>query len=135
MLAHMGLQDQDFSRGQGGKEVYRPAHALDHLAEDHVVGEVAGGAGLLGAEDGHVEVAAADLAERDVAAEGAGAREGDDRLFVLFNVSTHAACKNHERKLTALIQSASSSPFFGYPPTSIMPFSLCMNTWRPNLAA
>ncbi len=46
-----------------------PAHALDHLAGDHPVGEVALLANLHGAQDGKVDVAAADLPE------AVGARE------------------------------------------------------------
>ena len=46
-----------------GDEVHRAAHALDHLAGDHPVGEIAVLGDLHRAEDGEVDVAAADHRE------------------------------------------------------------------------
>ena len=46
-----------------GDEIHRAAHALDHLARDHPVGEVALLADLHRAEDGEVDVPAADHRE------------------------------------------------------------------------
>ena len=46
-----------------GHQVHRAAHALDHLAGDHPVGEVALLADLHGAEDREVDLAAADHRE------------------------------------------------------------------------
>jgi hypothetical protein len=43
-------------------EIHRPAHPLDHLAGDHPVGEIAVLAHLHRAEDGEIDVAAADHA-------------------------------------------------------------------------
>ena len=45
-------------------EVHRAAHAVDHLPGDQPVGQVAAGVDLHGAEDGDVEVLAADHPER-----------------------------------------------------------------------
>ncbi len=46
-----------------GDEVHGAAHALDHLAGDHPVGEVAALGDLHGAEDGEVDVAARIIAK------------------------------------------------------------------------
>ena len=46
-----------------GDEVHRPAHALDHLARHHPVGEVAVLADFHAAEHGKVDMAAADHRE------------------------------------------------------------------------
>ena len=51
------------TRSRAGDEVHRAAHALDHLAGDHPVGEVARLGDLHRAEDGEVDVAAADHRE------------------------------------------------------------------------
>ena len=45
-------------------QVHRAAHALDHLAGDHPVGDVAGRGDLHRAEDRGVDLAAADHPER-----------------------------------------------------------------------
>ena len=46
-----------------GDQVHRPAHALDHLAGDHPVGDVALLADLHRAEHGQVDMPAADHRE------------------------------------------------------------------------
>ncbi len=46
-----------------GDEVHRAAHALDHLAGDHPVGEIAVLRHLHRAEDREIDMAAADHAE------------------------------------------------------------------------
>ena len=55
-------------------EVHRAAHALDHLARDHPVGQVAARRDLHGAEHGEVDVAAADHGEGLGASRRSGAR-------------------------------------------------------------
>jgi hypothetical protein len=45
-------------------EIHRPTHALDYLAGDHPVRDVASGADLHRAQDGHVDLAARDHTER-----------------------------------------------------------------------
>ncbi len=52
-----------------GDEIHRAAHALDHLAGDHPVGEVALLVDLQRAEHGEIDVAAAHHRERIGAAE------------------------------------------------------------------
>ena len=84
------------TRLRAGHQVHRAAHALDHLAGDHPVGEVALLGDLHGAEDGEIDVAAADHGE----AVGAG-EDGRSRAASV-TVS-----------LPALMRSASSSPSTG----------------------
>jgi hypothetical protein len=79
-----------------GDEIHRAAHALDHLAGDHPVREVALLGDLHRAQDREVDVAAADLGEADSALENT-AEPGS-----IVTVS-----------LPALIRSASSLPASG----------------------
>ena len=62
-------------------EVHRAAGALDHLAGDHPVGEVARGRDLHGAEDRGVDLAAADHAEARRRVEVRGTRQHRDGLL------------------------------------------------------
>ena len=62
-------------------EVHRAAHAVDHLAGDQPVGQVAAGVDLHGAEDGDVEVLAADHPEGHRGVEEAGAGQDRDGLL------------------------------------------------------
>src|SRR3954468_4357339 len=64
-----------------GDEVHRPAHALDHLAGHHPVGEVALLADLHAAEHREIDMPAADHREAGGAVEKAGLRKLADRLF------------------------------------------------------
>src|ERR1043166_5948612 len=64
-----------------GDEVHGAAHAFDHLARDHPVGEVAVLGHLHGAEDRQVDVAAADHREAVGAGEIARGRQLGDGLF------------------------------------------------------
>ena len=57
-------------------QVHRAAHSRHHLAGDHPVGEVSCGVDLKAAEDGHVDMAAADQSERHRAVEDAWRRAG-----------------------------------------------------------
>src|SRR4029078_6935773 len=58
VLRHMLHHDDDLL--DAGDKVHRPAHALDHLARNHPVGEVAFLADLHAAEYRQVDVSAAD---------------------------------------------------------------------------
>jgi hypothetical protein len=62
-------------------QVHRAAHALDHLAGDHPVGQVAFFADLHRAQDGQVDLAAADHREAVMAAEDGRALDGGDGLL------------------------------------------------------
>src|SRR5690606_34266583 len=62
-------------------EVHRTAHALDHLAGNHPVGEIALFRDLHGPQDGKVDLAAADHAEGVRRGEDGRARQGRDRLL------------------------------------------------------
>src|SRR3954469_18058599 len=62
-------------------EVHRPAHAVDHLAGDQPVGQVAAGVDLHRTQDGDVEVLAADHAEAHRRVEEAGAGQDRHRLL------------------------------------------------------
>ena len=46
-----------------GNQIHGPAHALDHFAGDHPIGDVAGAGHLHGAQDRQVDMAAADHSE------------------------------------------------------------------------
>ena len=62
-------------------QIHRAAHALDHLAGDHPVGEIAVLRDLHRAQDGAVDVAAADHGERLGRREIGAARQLGDRLL------------------------------------------------------
>src|SRR4051794_7981727 len=62
-------------------QVHGATHAVDHLAGDQPVGEVAAGVDLHGAEDRDVEVTAADHPERQRGVEEAGTGQDRDRLL------------------------------------------------------
>ena len=64
-----------------GHQVHGTAHALDHLARDHPVGQITVFADLHGTQDGQVDLAAADHGKAVVAAEDAGAGDGGHRLL------------------------------------------------------
>jgi hypothetical protein len=64
-----------------GDEIHRAAHALDHLAGDHPVREIAVLAHLHRAEDGEVDVAAADHREALGAVEERSAGQHRDGLL------------------------------------------------------
>ena len=87
-------------------EVHRAARALDHLAGDHPVREVARCRHLHGAEDRGVDLAAADHAE---------ARRASRR--------TPRPGSTVTVSLPALMRSGSTSSSVGYGPTPRMPFS------------
>eukprot|EP00053_Salpingoeca_punica_P009774 m.88012 g.88012 ORF g.88012 m.88012 type:complete len:585 (-) comp15157_c0_seq1:214-1968(-) len=85
------LHGDDDLGARAGDEVHGAAHALDHLAGDHPVGQVAVLRNLHGAQDGEVNVAAADHGKGVVAAEeraagqdGDGLLAGVDQVSVLF---------------------------------------------------
>ena len=69
------------TRLAAGDQVHRAAHALDHLAGDHPVGEVAVRGHLHRAQDRAVDVAAADHRERLGRREVGAARQLGDRLL------------------------------------------------------
>ena len=76
-----GVLHDDDDAADAGDEIHCAAHAFDALAGDHPVGEVAAFGDLHGAEDGEVDVAAADHGEGVGAGEGGGAGgEGDGLL-------------------------------------------------------
>ncbi|KAK1240570.1 hypothetical protein MKX07_004598 [Trichoderma sp. CBMAI-0711] len=81
VLADVLGGDNDFGVLGVGDEVHGAAHALEELARDHEVGEVAGLADLQGAEDGHVDVAAADHAKGLGRVKGGGAGDEGDGLL------------------------------------------------------
>ncbi len=58
-----------------GHQIHRPAHARDHLARDRPVGELALRIDLEPAQHRHVDMAAADQAERHRAVEDSMRRE------------------------------------------------------------
>ena len=62
-LAFGGMLHHDDDALDAGDEVHRAAHALDHLAGDHPVGEVAVLRHLHRAENGEIDMAAADHRE------------------------------------------------------------------------
>ena len=64
-----------------GHQVHGTAHALDHLAGDHPVGQIALRAHLHGTQDGQVDLAATDHGKAVVAAEDAGAGDGGHGLL------------------------------------------------------
>ncbi|MCY1240003.1 hypothetical protein D9M72_528310 [compost metagenome] len=64
-----------------GHQVHGAAHALDHLARNGPVGEVAGSGHLHSAQDGDLHVAAADHAEGGRGVEDAAAGEDRDGLL------------------------------------------------------
>lgn len=67
--------------GMGRYQIHGSSHALDELAGDDPVGDVAVAGDLHGAEDGEVEVASSDDAEGLGAGEGGGAgQQGDGFL-------------------------------------------------------
>ncbi len=81
-----------------GHQVHGAAHALDHLAGHHPVGQVTLGGHLHGTEHGQVDVPAADHRERIVTAEvaGAGARghgllAGIDQVGIQFRLGGERA--------------------------------------------
>src|SRR5690606_20987683 len=76
-----GVFHEDDDAACAVDEVHGTAHALDHLAGDHPVGEVAAGGDLHGAEDGGVDVTAADHAEGERGVEEGGARQDGDRFL------------------------------------------------------
>src|SRR5690606_10613210 len=71
----------DHDAPDAGDQIHGAARSLDHAAGDHPVGEVAVGGHLQAAEDGEVDVAAADHRERVGAREDRRARQGRDRLL------------------------------------------------------
>ena len=74
------LHQHDAAR-HAGHQVHGTAHALDHLAGDHPVGQVTLAADLHGAQDGQVDLAATDHGETLVAAEDGRALDGGDGLL------------------------------------------------------
>jgi hypothetical protein len=79
LLGHMLHQHDDAL--DASHQVHRAAHALDHLAGDHPVGQVAVLADLHGTQDGQVDLAAADHGKAVVAAKDAAALDGGHRLL------------------------------------------------------
>src|SRR5271166_798679 len=85
-----------------GDQIHRPAHALDHLAGDHPVGEIAGLGHLHRPENGEIDVAAADHGEGIGAGEEAGGRQlrhrllaGVDEVRVLIALEREGAHAEH----------------------------------------
>src|SRR5690606_2533554 len=76
-----GVAHDDDQPADAVHEVHRPAHPLDHFTGDGPVGQVAAGGDLHGAEDGDVDVAAADHAERQRGVEVRGAGQRGHRLL------------------------------------------------------
>ena len=72
-LALRGVLHDDDYAADAGDQIHGSAHAFDALAGDHPVGEVAAFGDLHGAEDGEIDVAAADHGEGVGAGEGGGA--------------------------------------------------------------
>eukprot|EP01025_Chloroclados_australasicus_P040009 TRINITY_DN4164_c1_g1_i6.p1 TRINITY_DN4164_c1_g1~~TRINITY_DN4164_c1_g1_i6.p1 ORF type:complete len:316 (+),score=45.89 TRINITY_DN4164_c1_g1_i6:256-1203(+) len=77
----VGVLHGDDDLADAGDQVHRAAHALDHLAGDHPVGDIALLADFHGAQDAHVDVPASDHAEALGATEEAGAGAGGHRLL------------------------------------------------------
>src|SRR5690606_15167370 len=95
------LHHHDDAAG-AGDEVHRAAHALDELAGDLPVGDVAGGGDLHGAEDRGGHLPAADHAEagggvedRGAWAEGDGLLAGVDEVGVLLPLVGEGAHAHH----------------------------------------
>ena len=76
-----GVLHGDDDAAGAGDEVHGAAHAFDHFAGDHPVGEVAGCVDFHGAEDAEVDVAAADHGEGFGGGEEGGAGEDGDGFF------------------------------------------------------
>ena len=75
----LGRMDHGDDHALGaGHQIHGAAHAGNHLARNHPVGEHAALVDLQAAEHGDVDVAAADQAEREGAVKGAGAGDGAD---------------------------------------------------------
>ena len=72
-------QDQDLLHPR--HQVHGAAHAFDHLAGDHPIGEVTLLADLHRAQDRQIDLATADHGKAFVAAKNAGARDSGDGLL------------------------------------------------------
>jgi hypothetical protein len=72
------VEHRDDDAARAGDEVHGSAHAGRELARDHPVGEPAELVDLQPAQHRHVEVAAADEAERHRAVDASGTRDGGD---------------------------------------------------------
>lgn len=81
ILGHMVRRHDNLGLVRVRHQVHGTAHTLEHFTGDHVVGQVAIGADLQRAEDGHVDVAAANHAEGFGAVESGGAGEEGDGFF------------------------------------------------------
>ena len=79
LLGHMFHQDDDALDAR--HQIHGAAHALDHLAWDHPVGQITFLAHLHGTENAEVDLAATDHGKAVVAAENAGALDGGDGLL------------------------------------------------------
>ena len=64
-----------------GHQIHRAAHALDHLARNHPVGQVTAGGDLHGTQNRQVDLAAANHGKRLVRAKNRRTRQGGHGLL------------------------------------------------------